>query len=326
MPILTSDFASLTDDLQSIFNETSARAIAEMKGKELFDVMDTDRKTHDHLVLHGIAGIQRVAEGADLPSLTSNEGDSITFTQKYYGALVSITKAMRKFDLHSQIEGLVRSVAQDGFDKLDQSMADVLSNGWSTSYTDVYSDTETSVGPDGLALFSTAHTNNLNATTYRNQIKNSAGTENPALSRDAIVQARVDGRVHTDPNGLTRPINLNTLIVAPSNEDLASRILFSDAMSGTANNDTNPLKGKMNLMVWERLETDSAGSDKSEYWYMADKSRVGESLKAIFAERPELDAPDQVYKNKNWDYSVDFFYTLGRGYQPYIWGSQGDNT
>jgi len=33
---------------------------------------------------------------------------------------------MRKFDLHNQMESLVRSVATDAFEKIDQSLADAL--------------------------------------------------------------------------------------------------------------------------------------------------------------------------------------------------------
>lgn len=321
MSITTSDFSQLTDDLQSIFNESASRAIADMKGRMIFDVKDTNRRTYDHLVLHGIAGIERVAEGSDLPALSSVQGDNITHTQKRYGAVVSVTKDMRKFDLHDQIESLVRSTAQDAFDKVDQSMADVLTNGWATSYTDVYNDTETSTGPDSLALFHTAHTNNATSATYRNQIKDSGATENPTLSRDAIVTARKDAMVHQDPNSIVRPVRLNTLLVTPTNEELAERIILSNQMSGTGNNDINPLRGKVDLQVWERLESDGQATSRSNYWFMYDSSKVGESLKALFAERPELDAPEQVYKNKNWDYSVDYYYTLGRGYQAYIWGS-----
>lgn len=325
MPITVSDFSSLTDDLQEIFRETAEVAIADMKGSMIFDVKDTDRRTYDHLVLHGQAGIERVAEGSDLPTVSSVEGDSITYTQKRYGAVVPITKDMRMFDLYDAIEGQVRSITQDGFDKVDQSMADVLLHGWDTSYTDVYNDTETSTGTDGLALFSTAHTNNLNSNTFRNIIKDSSATENPALSRDAIVQARTDAMVYQDPNGLVRPIRLDTLLVTPTNEDIAERIVTSTQQSGTANNDVNPLKSKLNIMVWERLEADGQGTSFSDYWFMYDSRKAKETLKALFAERPTLDAPEQVYKSKNWDYSIDYYYTLGRGFPAYIRGSKGTN-
>ena len=120
------------------------------------------------------------------------------------------------------------------------------------------------------------------------------------------------------------PSSLVNVIVAPANEDAAERILFSTQMSGTANNDTNPLKGKIkNLIVWDRLETRSDDTDTSAYWFMSDSSKVGETLKSKFAERPTLDAPEQVYRNKNWEYTTDMFYVIGLGYQVYIAGSTG---
>ncbi len=324
--ITTEDFPKLTDDLQSIFNEVASRKIGENVGFKIFDVRDTNRLTYDHLILHGVAGIKRVAEGQDLPRLTTEEGDNITYTQEYYGAIVPITKKMRKFDLHDQIESIVRSASADAFDKVDQSMADLIGHGFSTSYTDVYGQSISSVGPDGLALFSASHSNNLNSNTFSNIITDGTNT-NPALSRDAIVYARQAAMVHKDPNNLVRPINLDTLIVTPYNLDLAERICYSDYLPGSANNDRNPLKGKIrNIICYPRLQTLSDSTDCKAYWFLADSTGIKESLKALFAERPALDAPEEVYSNKNWDYSIDFFYSLGRGYPAYIFGSKGDNT
>ncbi len=320
MPITTADFASLTDDLQSIFNEVAKTKVAEMKGNKVFNVFDTNRRTFDHLILHGLSGIKEVTPGQDLPNILSEEGDSITWTQRYFGGIASITKAMRLFDLHNQMETLVRSLTIDAFDKVDQSLADVLLYGFATTYTDVYGSTVSAVGPDAVALFSASHSNNLNSNVFSNIITDN--TVNPVLSRSAIVAARKQGLTHKDPNGIVRPVNLDTLIVSPSNEDLAERILYSPNMSGNAQNDINPLKGKIkNLIVWERLETRSDGTDTSAYWFMIDSAQIGETLNCLFAERPSLDAPDQVYANKNWEYSCDFFYTLGLGYPAYIFGS-----
>jgi len=321
--ITKEDFPSLTDDLQSIFNETAKTKVADMKGNKIFNVFDTDRLTYDHLILHGVSGIQRVADGSDLPRLNSEEGDSITWTQEYYGAIFSVTKKMRKFDLYDQISQLPKSLVEDAFDKIDQSLADVLLNGFSASnYTDVYGVSVSAVGPDALALFSASHSNNINSDTFSNII-----TSDPVLSRTAIVTARKQGLTHKDPNGMIRPVNLDTLIVAPSNEDLAERILYSELMSGTGNNDVNALKGKIKtLIVWERLETRSDGTDTSAYWFMVDSAKVSESLQCLFAERPSLDAPDEVYLNKNWDYSCDFYYAIGRGYPAYVFGSNASGS
>ena len=317
MPITAKDFPRLTDDLQSIFNEESRTKIADMKGNQIFNVFDTNRLSFDHLILHGVEGIREVTPGQDLPRVSAEEGDNITWTQRYFGAIAPITKKMRKFDLHNQMETIVKSLATDAFDKVDQSFADALLYGWATSYSDVYGKTVSSVGPDGVELFTTLHSNNLNSNVFSNVI-----TSNPVLSRAAIITARTQGKTHKDPNGHKRPINLDVLVVAPSNEDLAERIVLSELIDGSANNDKNTLKGKIKkIIVWERLEERSDGTDTSAYWFMFDSSKIDETLQALFSERPSLDAPEQVYANKNWEYSCDFFYTIGLGYAPYIFGS-----
>lgn len=320
MAILTTDFPALTDDLQEIYNEVASTAIAELKGFSIFDVKDTDRRTYDHLILHGIAGAQRVAQGADLPEVSLVEGDSITYTQSRYGVIAPVTKDMRLFDLYNEIESLVRSSTDATFNDIDQAMADVLLYGFSASnYIDVYGYSVSAVGPDALAVFSASHSNNINSNTFRNLMY--YNTVNPVLSREAIVDTRRRGLIHKDPQGKNRPVFLDTLLVAPSKEDEAMRIIESTRISGSAENDINPLKGKVKVVTWEKLETRSDGTDTSAYFFMYDSKKVKECLKALFRERPSLDAPEQVYKNKNWNYSIDFYYTLGRGYSAYIWGS-----
>ncbi len=328
MPITTNDFTSLTDDLQEVFNETAKSAIADMIGFQVFRVQDTSRRTYDHLVVHGFDVVKSVAQGADLPVAASDEGDTITYTQSRYGGIIAVTKDMRMFDLYDQIISLIRNGTQDAFDKVDTSLADVLLFGWSTSYTDIYGDTRSSIGPDSLELFSLVHSNGVSTSsrTFRNIIRlKDTNTVNAAISRDAIVDARREAKTYKDPENMVRPSNLDTLVVSPSKEDIAERIIFSSGVQGTPNVDSNPLNGKVAIKVWERLEEDSAATDKSAYWFMYDSKKVGESLKVLFAEKPSLDAPDQVYRNKNWEYSIDFYYTIGQGFPAYVWGSKGTN-
>jgi len=325
MPITTSDFTALTDDLQSIFNEVAKRKVSDNVGFQVFNVFDTSRRTYDHLVLHGVSGIKEVAQGQDLPKVLGEQGDDITWTQRYFGAIVDITKAMRKFDLYNQIESVVRSISDDAFDKVDQSLADKLINGWSTSYVDVYGATVSGLGPDGLALFSAVHSNPVTSRTFSNIISDGTNT-NPALSRQAIVHMRAQGLKHKDPNNLVRSINYDTLVISPELEDFAERICGSEYLPGSANNDRNPLKGKMKIVVWPRAALAANGTDADAYWYMLDSAGINETLNCLFAERPSLDAPEQVYENKNWEYSIDFFYAVGHGYPAYIAGSKGDNS
>lgn len=77
MPITVADFPSLTDDLQSIFNEVAKTKVAEMKGNKVFNVFDTNRRTFDHLILHGVSGVKEVTPGQDLPNIIAEEGKVI---------------------------------------------------------------------------------------------------------------------------------------------------------------------------------------------------------------------------------------------------------
>lgn len=324
MPILTTDFSSLTDDLEEIFQEASGDAISEMVGPKVFGVSETNRKTYDYQVIHGLAGVELVGEGGNLPRLSTVEGDSATWTQARYGAIAPVTKDMRKFDLHDKIEEMIRTLVEDAWQKVDQSMADVLGNGFSASnYTDVYGASVEATCPDGVALFSASHSNNLNSDTFRNLIRNSAGTANPVLSREAIIEARIDAANHKDANGVNRPLDLNRIIVSPALSDEAMRIVGSDKISGSAENDINPLKGKVDVLEWARLSTRTGGTDTSAYWYMCNSRKVSKSLRVLFAEKPSLDAPDEVYRNKDWEYSLDYYYAIGRAFPNQIWGSQG---
>ena len=324
MPITTQDFPGLTDDLQEVYNEAAKSELATMVGFKVFKVLETNRRTYDWLAIHGLNVIKSVAQGADLDVAASDQGNSATYTQARYGGIVAITKDMRMFDLYDEIQSLVRDATQDAFEKIDQSLADVLLYGWASSYSDVYDDTVTNTTPDSQNLFYTAHTFGVSTAsgTYRNQIRLlSSGSENPLISRDAIVDMQVDAAVYKDPEGMVRPYRIDKLLVAPAKYDIAQRIVYSAGVQGTPNVDSNPLKGVLEVIQWERLQTRTGGTDTSAYWFGYDSKKVGDALKCIFAERPSLDAPEQVYKNKNWEYSIDFYYTIGRGHPAAIRGS-----
>jgi len=328
MALLTSDYATLTQKLNEWYNESAKEKVQSWIGKELFDVSETDWQTYNYLILNGLAKFDRVAEGAQLPIASSVEGDSVTATQRRFGGRVGITKDMRMFERYDQMQEIVRSSVDYAFDRVDQSQADLLGNGFtSTSYTDLYGYSQSNVTPDGVVFFSASHSNNQNSNVARNLIRNSAGTANPALARDAIVTARKDAKVHLDPNGTNRPINLDRLIVSATNEDLAERVVYTSGVQGTPNVDINPLKSKVtNILVWSRLDTRGNDStDTSAYWYMADSRNVKSTLKSPFAQKPMMGEATQIHDSLNWEYPIDAYYVLFLG-QPYnVFGATGAN-
>lgn len=326
--ITTSDFTTLTQKLNEHFNEAASLAVEGWIGMQLYDVGETNWQVYNGLILNGAAKFDRVAEGGQLPIGTIAEGDSASFTQRRHGGRLGITKDMRMFDRYDQIEEVVKDNVQYAFDRIDQSQADLILNGFTgTSYSDIYGYSQSNVTADGVVLFSASHTNNQNSGTARNLIRNAAGTANPALDRAAIITARKDAKINRDPNSANRPINLNRLIVSATNEDLAERVVYSSGVQGTPNVDLNPLKGKVNnILVWSRCDTRGNDStDTSAYWFMADDRMVKKTLKSPFAQKPMMYAPSQVDDSKNWEYTIDSYYTLGLLYQFGIWGSTGAN-
>jgi hypothetical protein len=232
--LTTKDYSTLTEKLNEWYTESAVDSVSEWVGQKLFDVAETNWQVYNYLTLHGAAKFDRVAEGAQLPVATSNEGDSASFTQHRFGGRIGITKDMRMFDRYDQMEEIVKSNVDFAFDRIDQSQADLLLNGFTgSSYTDVYGYTQSNLAPDAVVLFSASHTNNINSDNFRNLIRNSAGTANPGLSRDAIVTARKDARIYKDPNGANRPTMLDTLVVSATNEDLAERTVYSSGVQGT---------------------------------------------------------------------------------------------
>lgn len=325
--IATSDFTTLTQKLNEWFNEAGGLSVESWIGKDLFDVGETNWQVYNGLVLNGAARFSRVADGGQLPAGQIVEGDTMSITQKRFGGRFVVTKDMRMFDRYDQIEEVVKDATEHAFDRIDQSQADLLLNGFTgTTYVDIYGDTQSNTTSDAVVFFSASHTNNQNGNTARNLIRNAAGTANPALARAAIVKARSDARTNRDPNSSNRPVVLDRLIVSATNEDLAERTVYSSGVQGTPNVDLNPLKGKINnIIVWSRCDQRGDATDTSAYWFLAASAKSKKTLKSPFAQRPKMYPPELISDSRSWEYDLDSYYTLGLLYPFFVWGSTGAN-
>jgi hypothetical protein len=325
--ILKTDFPTLTQKMNDWYNEGARDAIADWVGKNYYDVGETDWEVFNTLNLYGLGRPSRVADGAQYPGLNSEEGDSISLTQIQYGDRIGVTKRMRKFDRYDQIKAITKGLVDGFFDAIDQSHADLLTNGFTgTSYTDVYGYSQSNLAADGVLLFSASHTNNLNATTFSNLITNAAGTSNPAIDRASIVKTIATGKKYRDPNKLNRPIRFDRVLVSSTNYDLAQRIIYSQGVQGTPNVDSNPLRSDVSALVeWSRLDTDAAGNDRSARWFMCDSRNVKSTLRSPFAQRPMMYPPEEVNDSKTWEWTGDMFYSMGADHPKNVAGSTGAN-
>lgn len=127
----TTKYKDLTDHIKKIdeiYNDAMADALEDKVGFELFDQKKNSNR-HDNIKLnHGIAGVAKITEGQNFPVATGKEGHLLTLAKSSYGADVIVTKQNRIFDEYDEVEANVRTIVDDGMNKVDQSLADILSN------------------------------------------------------------------------------------------------------------------------------------------------------------------------------------------------------
>lgn len=331
MVLLTNDYGSLTDnilEIYEVFNDAMADEVNESFGLRLFNVRDTKTKNDRLEINHGLSWVKKIAENEDYPEATGEQGDNITLTKFKYGVDVIITKEDILYDNRDQIEDNIPSVVEEGMSGLDQSLADIVLQAYNTTYTDVRGDTVSAVWPDGLALASAVHSNGTTWSLFTNIITDGTNT-NPWLggNRDALVKTRAVWLKYSDPQGVKRRINFDTILVWPDLEDDAMRLINSEHISGSANNDTNEyLKWRIKIKVWEKLAATASWTDTSAYRQMYDSKRIKRTLKLFFSQHPKLAEPKMFDPNFNNHFLFDFLYSRGFSRAPYMMFSKWDNS
>lgn len=127
----TTKYKDLTDHIKKIdeiYNDAMADSLEDKVGFELFDQKKNSNR-HDNIKLnHGLAGVAKITEGQNFPVATGKEGHLLTLEKSSYGADVIVTKQNRIFYEYDEVEANVRTIVDDGMNKIDQSLADILSN------------------------------------------------------------------------------------------------------------------------------------------------------------------------------------------------------
>jgi hypothetical protein len=132
--------------IDEVFNDAQQQAVDKQVGLQIFDTKQNNHRNDTVKLNHGLGGVTYIPENADYPEATGAEGDKISFTKYKYGVNVIITLENRIYDEYDEIETNVRTVVDEGYNKIDQSLADILTNGFSaTSYTDVFGQTASAV-------------------------------------------------------------------------------------------------------------------------------------------------------------------------------------
>ena len=263
-------------------------------GRGIFNVRQSTQYQEDTLTAGGIGLMDQITEGQSLSVKSLNEGHRETFTHLDYGNMFRITRRMQREDMYGTMEKLGSELANSADATEETILANHFNNGFSGSY----------LGPDGVALFSTAHVRE-NGATYANKLSTDAD-----LSQTSLEQALIDFSDIRDGGGKRVRVEPKSLIVPKELRFKAHELVMSTYTSEDDRNAVNGLKGLLDVIVWNYLtDTDAwfLSTDRGEhgmvlytreeFWtdYETDFSTKDVMVSGMFAQSSGWEDPRGVF-------------------------------
>ena len=305
--------ANFADLLDPAFRKivTDADKELDYKYSQVFNVFNSSKNIEKDSSISGLGVLAEKPEGNTMAEDSVIQGYDTTYTHKTYALKTSITKEMVADDQYRQIETRAKGLATAGHRSVEQAGADVFNYAF-TSGGGGKSKFQT--GGDAAALCSASHPRSDGGTVISN-------TTTADLAEDSIEAALLKMRETLDDRGQLMLISPDTLIIPPALEKEAHILLNTTLRTGTANNDINPYKGRLSVVVWDFLSAAAGGSDTA--WFVLDKGAHG--LNWFWRQKPELER-NIDFDTKNIEYSLDARWSNGFSGWRGVYGSKGDNS
>jgi hypothetical protein len=195
--------------------------------KEIYETETSERSFEEETKLSGFSAAPVKNEGNAIAYDNAQEAWTTRYNHETIALGFSITEEAIEDNLYDSLsarytKGLARAMA---YTKQVKAAA-VLNNGYNNAY----------VGGDGVALFSTAHplvNGGVNSNTFSTPSD---------LNETALEAAVIQIAAWTDERGLLIAAKPKKLVVPPSLQFVATRLLETELRVGTNNNDINAIK------------------------------------------------------------------------------------
>ena len=207
---------------------------------DYFNIKSSDRKFERVVTYVPFGDTQAKAEGDSFAMDQIRQGYTKDFTHTENGLGFEVTQTALEDDAENLLSRAGEWLAFSARYVEEGRAANPLNNGFTTETT-----------PDGVSLFSTAHVLRAGGTA-----KNRPSTD-ADLSAQSLAQAMID--LQTDQKDeaghLAAPVTSWNLVIPPSLEFLADRLINSTGLPGSTDNDRNPIKARRtwNIIVNPRL-------------------------------------------------------------------------
>ena len=195
--------------------------------KEVYETETSERSFEEETKLSGFSAAPVKNEGAAIAYDNAQEAFTARYTHETIALGFSITEEAIEDNLYDSLsarytKALARAMAYTKQVKA----ANVLNNGFDSNYT----------GGDGVELFSNAHP--LVGGGVNSNVPAVASDLNETSLENAVIQIAA----WTDERGLLTAAKPRKLIIPPSLQFVATRLLQTELRVGTADNDLNALK------------------------------------------------------------------------------------
>jgi len=270
--------------------------------KEIYETESSERSFEEETKLSGFSAAPVKNEGAPIAYDNGQEAWTARYTHVTIAQVFSLTEEAIEDNLYDSLsarytKGLARSMA---YTKQVRA-ASVLNNGFSASYP----------GGDGVALFSASHPLVSGGT-------NSNIPSTPAdLNETSLEAAVIQISLWTDERSLLIAAKPKKLIVPPSLQFVATRLLETELRVGTNDNDINALKNNGSIpggYAINHFLTDTNA------WFLT--TDVPNGMKH-FVRTPLSTSMDGDFDTGNVRYKARERYSFGWSDPLGMWGSPG---
>lgn len=299
--LLDPSFRKIYDDNTKQFDSKLA---------SVFNVQNTDKAYEKDTSVSGLGRLVPKSEGDSIVYSKPTAGYPVVYTPLTFALGEIITHEMYEDDLTNIMKKAPARLARAKARTKEYFGADIFNYGFT------YGGGGSALfnGGDGKALFATDH-----------PLK-SGGTQSnyttADLDEDALEAAIVSMRATKDNKGELQLIQPDVLLVPPSLEKEARILLESQQRTGTANNDINPYKGALKIVVWDFLGAAAGGSDTA--WFLLDTSQ--HQVNWFNREDTGVEGPEYDFDTKDAKWSVLARWAVGFSDWRGVYGSKGDNS
>lgn len=268
--------------------------------EQIFHVNTSEKDSEKDSAITGFGYPVETPEGGGVDYEDPVQMYNTTYVHVKYTKGFKVSREMWEDDLYNIIKKKPAALGKSFKRWQERSGAQVFNRAFDSGY----------LGGDGEELVSTSHDRADGGTAQSN-----ASATGLTLTETNLETGMLAMRGQLDDKGMRISAKADTLLVPVQLEKEAHELIDSPYRSGTADNDMNYYKGKLNIITWDYMDRNAT------HWFLLDSTL--HELNWFWRIRPEFK------QDETFDTDMALFKARARwsnGWSDWrgVWGSQGD--